>query len=459
MATPRHPPPLDLLCCPRCRGPLSEGPPIACAACAVDYPAVDGMPWLFAEPALALGEWRARTHGFLAGLEAQAARYRAAVTGSVTRPATRSRLKLLSAACTDHARRLRAVLEPLGVGTAGAAPELYSALGMTLPAGQGLTGYYANLHRDWSWGDAENEAAFRLLDAALGAEPPGRTLVLGVGGGRLAYDLLSRWHPGRLVAADLNPLFLCAVQRLFRGERLELYEFPLAPRNIDSHAILRTLQAPAPAPAGWQLVFADASQGPFAAGAYDTVVTPWLIDVLDEDTASFARRVNGWLRPGGRWLNSGSLAFGGDDPACRYALEEVVEVVRAAGFSGVEPHEEAVPYLCSPASRHARVETVVTFAARKFAEVEAPPPLRRRPEWLERGELPVPLLPEIGRRQLEWRVLSYVASLVDGRRSLRDIAQVLVQQRLMTEAEAEPTVRSFLARLHDEARAAAGPPP
>ena len=458
MATPRHSPPLDLLCCPRCRGPLSEGPPIACAACAVEFPAIDGIPWLFAEPALALGEWRARAHGFLAGLEAQAARYRAALTESVTRPATRNRLKLLSAACTDHARRLRAVLDPLGVGTAAAAPELYSALGMTLPAGQGLTGYYANLHRDWNWGDAENEAAFRLLDTALGAEPPGRTLVLGVGGGRLAYDLLSRWRPERLVAADLNPLFLCAVQRLFRGERLELYEFPLAPRSVESHAILRTLQAPAAAPAGWQLVFADVSQGPFAPGAYDTVVTPWLIDVLEEDTARFACRVNGWLRPGGRWLNSGSLAFGGDDPAGRYALEEVVEVVRAAGFAGVEPHEEAMPYLCSPASRHARVETVVTFAARKIAAAEAPPPLHRRPEWLERGDLPVPLLPEIGRRQLEWRVLSYVASLVDGRRSVRDLAQVLVEQRLMTPAEAEPTVRSFLARLHDELRAAAGPP-
>jgi uncharacterized protein YbaR (Trm112 family) len=459
MATAEQTLPLDLLCCPRCRGPLTRTVALACVACAVEYPGIAGMPWLFADPALALGEWRARVHGFLAGLEAQASRYRTALGSDVTRASTRTRLKLLSAACGDHARRLRALLAPLGIEAGAAAPELYGALGMTLPAGQGLTGYYANLHRDWCWGETENAAALRVVDAALGSDAPGRTLLLGVGAGRLAYDLLLRRRPAPLVAADLNPLFLCAVQRLFSGERLELYEFPLAPRDIDSHAILRTLQAPAPAPDGCHLVFADVTQGPFAADAFDTVITPWLIDVVDEDLATFARRVNGWLRPGGRWVNTGSLAFAADDPARRYALEEVVEIVAAAGLVGAAPREEQVPYLCSPASRHGRVETVVTFAAVKRDAVAAPAAPRRVPEWLQRTDLPVPLIAEVRGRQLELRVLSYVASLVDGRRSIRDVARVLVEQRLMTPEEAEPTVRSFLARLHEEARPRDGATP
>jgi hypothetical protein len=78
------------------------------------------------------------------------------------------------------------------------------------------------------------------------------------------------------------------------------------------------------------------------------------------------------------------------------------------------------------------------------------------PEWLQRADVPVPLLPDLQGRQLELRVLSYVASLVDGRRSIRDVARVLVEQRLMTAEEAEPAVRAFLARMHDESRARAG---
>jgi hypothetical protein len=458
MASPRQSLPLDLLCCPCCRGPLAPGAALSCAGCAVEFPQVDGLPWLFADPAGVLGEWRGRTHAYLAELEAQADHYRAALGPDVTRAATRNRLKLLAAACTDHARRLRALLAPLGLGSA-AAPDLYRALGVALPSSQALGSYYANLHRDWCWGEAENEASYRLLDQALGGSAPGRTLLLGVGAGRLAYDLHQRRRPQTLIAADLNPLFLLAARRLLAGEPIELYEFPVAPRDIDSHAVLRKLQAPEPAAAGLHLVFADATDGPFAAGGFETVITPWLIDIVDEDLAIFARRINTWLRPGGRWVNTGSLSFSSVDPARRYALEEVLEVVAAAGFSVEMQREDAVPYLGSPASRHARLESVVTFTAAKRDECTAPARARRSPEWLERTDLPVPLLPEIAGRQLELRVLAYVASLVDGRRSIREVAQVLVEQRLMSADEAEPTVRGFLRRLHAETRARASTQP
>jgi SAM-dependent methyltransferase len=418
----------------------------------VAFPVVGGLPWLYADPQAALGQWRARVHGYLAGLEAQAARYRASLTDEVARASTRNRLKLLASACTDQARRIRALLAPLGAGTGAAAPELYSALGVSLPTGQGLASYYANLHRDWCWGATENEAMYRLVDAALGAEPPGHTLLLGVGAGRLAYDLHDRRRPRSLLAADINPLFLLAAQRLYLGEALGIYEFPLAPRDLASHAVLRNLKAPAPVGPGLHLVFADVTRAPFAAGAFDTVITPWLVDVLDDDLAAFACRINRWLKPGGRWVNTGSLSFGGDEPALRYSLEEVREIVAASGFAPIEPGEQAIPYLCSPASRHGRVETVVTFATTRQAEARAPAPLRRVPAWLERTDLPIPLLPELQGRQLELRVLAYVASLVDGRRSVRDVARMLVEQRLMTEAEADPTVRAFLARLDEELR-------
>jgi len=459
MPTPPAWPPLDLLCCPRCQAPLEADGPCRCSSCDASFSSLAGIPWLFPEPGAALGEWRARAHGFLAGLEFQAARYRHALTDEVTRAATRSRLKLLAAACTDHARRLRSLLAPLLEGSAAAAPEIYSALGATLPAGQGLTGYYANLHRDWCWGGAENEAAYQLVDAALGPAPLGHTLLLGVGAGRLAYDLHQRRRPEVLVAADINPLFLIAASRLYAGETLELYEFPVAPRDVESQAILRRLAAPVPAGPGLHLVYADVTRAPFAAGAFDTVITPWLIDVLDEDLAVFARRVNRWLRPGGRWVNSGSLAFSTGDPARRYALEELREIVAASGFAPVEPTEASVPYLCSPASRHGRRESVVTFATGKRAETEAPAAAPRGPDWIAHSDRPIPLSVGFQGRQLELRVLTYVASLVDGRRSVRDVARELVAQRLMSESEAEPTVRAFLARLHAESQAGPGAPP
>ena len=64
-----------------------------------------------------------------------------------------------------------------------------------------------------------------------------------------------------------------------------------------------------PARAGLELVAADALQAPFADGVFDTVVTPWFIDIIGEPFARVAARVNLPLKPGGRWINTGSLAF------------------------------------------------------------------------------------------------------------------------------------------------------
>jgi uncharacterized protein YbaR (Trm112 family)/SAM-dependent methyltransferase len=324
---------LQLLCCPRCGGELVFGDELICSDCRAQYPRVGGLPCLFPEPEAALGEWRTRLSSVVAELESQASRYRAAITDDVTRATTRSRLKLLGGAYADHARRLKALLSPLGVSEAGAAVETYRALsGAELPGSQGLIGYYANLHRDWCWGEAENEAAFDIVDAALGSNEPGRMLVLGAGAGRLAYKLRRRRNPEILVAADINPLMLLVAAKMIAGESLELYEFPVAPRDLDSHAILRTLQAPEPVENGLQLILADVSRGPFAPGGFDTIVTPWLVDILAEDFSTFARRINTWLKPDGRWVNSGSLVFQHADAKRCYSTEEVRELIGEAGF-------------------------------------------------------------------------------------------------------------------------------
>jgi len=230
-----------------------------------------------------------------------------------------------------------------------------------------------------------------------------------------------------------------------------MYEFPIAPRDAESHAILRTLAAPGPLDVPVEFVLADASRAPFAPGSFDLVITPWLIDVLDEDLASFAPRINALLEPGGRWLNTGSLAFAQSDPALRYTLEEVLAIAEAAGFAPPEPDERRMPYMCSPASRHARMESVVTFCAIKERAVDAPAQAPV-PPWLADPRAPVPALPEFQSAALTMRIYGYLATLIDGRRSIVDMAQVLEKERLMTTEDALPAVRGFVRRLWEDSR-------
>ncbi len=451
MTTPELGP---LLACPRCdRSPLDEtAHGYRCAGCKIDFPRIGSIPWLFAEPVAALGEWRGRLHFEQRQLERRQAELDRALERPGLRASTRERLAALRAALDDHAKRLATLLAPLAIDAPSAAIETYLALRTRLPSDQGLLTYYGNVHRDWAWGDEENDASLEIVRDVLGGAATERVLVLGAGAGRLAYDVHQKLAPRLTVALDFNPLLSLVSERVTRGETVELYEFPLAPRRADDQAVLRRLAAAAPARPGLVHVLADAHRPPFAKGAFDTVVTPWLVDILPEPLDTLAARINHLLADGGRWLSFGSLAFHDADPALRYSLDECSDVLVENGFDRPETLERRIPYLASPASRHARLEETVAWRADKKRRVKPPPRHYALPDWLVRGNEPVPLTAAFRSQIVATRVHAFIMSLIDGKRTLKDIAKVLVDQGLMTADEAEPALRTFLTKMHDDAR-------
>jgi len=442
-----------VLCCPRCRrgslSPQSAG--WICTACSSGYPVIDGIPWLFAEPRQALAEWRGRLSLLNQHLSSEAAAMRAEAAVSPL-AATRTRLEHVAAAHEDQVRRLTALLAPLGVEQSQVSQAAHQALGTRLPTEQGLTNYYVNLHRDWAWGDEENAAGLAEIVGALGgsARGLGRTLVLGGGAGRLAYDLHQAGDSSLTVVTDFNPLLLSVAHTLFAGGELELHEFPIAPRGSGDGAVLRRLRSPGAARPGLELVAADALQAPFADAVFDTVVTPWFIDIIGEPFARVAARVNLMLKPGGRWINTGSLAFARAAHAERFGLDEVRALFPEAGFRESSLRETTLPYLRSPSSRHSRLENVVTWVAEKITAAAETPRARALPGWLLDAGLPVPRSRAFEMQALSSRIHAFLLAMINGERSMRDMAKMLVEQRLMSADEAESQVRLFLMRLHEE---------
>jgi hypothetical protein len=423
-----------------------------CGACSSGFPVIGEIPWLFPEPRQALAEWRGRLGLLTQHLGSEAAAMRASLTDGALDPATRHRLEHVARAHDDQILRLGQILAPLGIEQAGVAEATHRGLGTRLPTEQGLTNYYVNLHRDWSWGDEENRAAMNELRGLLGGNLAGLgcTLVQGAGAGRLAYDLHAESDGPLTVATDFNPLLLFAARELFAGRTVELYEFPIAPRSIEDHAVLRRLAAPAAARPGLELIAADALQPPFADGAFDTVVTPWFVDIIGEPFARVAARVNLLLKPGGRWINYGSLAFSRAAHAERLSLEEVAAHMPRAGFAGFEMRETSIPYMRSPASRHSRVESTISWVTNKVAPPAQTPRARVLPDWLLHPDKPIPRTPALEIQAIGSRVHAFLLALINGERSMRDMARMLVEQRLMSAQDAEEQVRIFLARLHEE---------
>ncbi|MFK8051698.1 MAG: class I SAM-dependent methyltransferase [Woeseiaceae bacterium] len=434
--------------CPRCDAPIhATKSGYECGGCDTQFPRLEDTPFLFAEPGVALDEWRQRYHSRQREIEHALVGLSASLAQSEADSPANARIQREHDALTAHQAELGALLAPLDVTSMAADHSSYLAMRTRLPDDQGLVTYYANLHRDWCWGDEENRLSCEQVAGALQETPVGEMLVLGAGGGRLAYDLHQMLDNPLTVALDFNPLLMLAGSALAGGKTLALHEFPIAPRRAEDVAVARQLEAPGKAREGLHWVLANVLRAPFKPASFDTLVTPWLCDVLDEPLHVQAQRWNRLLRKGGRWVWFGSHVFRSKRVEEQHSLEETMAIIEAAGFGDLTLEESDIPYMVSPANRHARQERIITLTMTKQADTETPARHVALPDWLVRGDLPVPTNQSFQSQGMASRIHAFFFSMIDGERSLEDMATLMEQENLMSKAEGIAALRNFMIRV------------
>ena len=456
--SPDTDPRLGVLACPRTDTALTLTDDLwHSAAGAVDYPSFNGVPWLFAEPGIAMAEWQQRFRHADSVLAGDIRQLENALAAPPPSAVTRQRIAQLLSGKQLQRSVVRDLLAPLEtVSTADARPG-FLALRTRLPPDQGLNTYTPNIVRDWAeWGKKENVGSLEIVTEALGPVAPRRVLVLGAGAGRLTHDLNVALQPDLTVGLDFNPLLMLLAARLSGGETQAFVEFPLAPKSLPDHAVTHTLQAPTQPTRPTQWVLGDALRPPFVEGAFDLVVTPWLLDIISERPAAFAPRVNRLLAAGGSWVTFGSVAFRDPDPMACIGIEELAEQIETAGFSAGAAVERTLPYLDSPSSRHGRVEQLAALRFDKTATVTPKERWRALPDWIVVGKSPVPATDAFLQQAAATRIHAFIMALIDGRRSLREMAAIMEQKQLMPAADAEDAIRGFLIKMFDDARRYSG---
>ena len=78
------------------------------------------------------------------------------------------------------------------------------------------------------------------------------------------------------------------------------------------------------------------------------------------------------------------------------------------------------------------------------------------PDWIVTGSEPVPLTPAFRSQAMTTQIYAFIMSLIDGKRSLKDMAVLLEKQRLMTREEGESAIRSFLTKMYDDSQRQSG---
>ena len=94
--------------------------------------------------------------------------------------------------------------------------------------------------------------------------------------------------------------------------------------------------------------------------------------------------------------------------------------------------------------------------AEKARDVKTLPRYEALPDWIVRGTDAVPLSESFRMQAMSTRIHAFIMSLIDGRRSVDDMARLLEQQKLMTREEAKPAIRNFLTRMYDDSERQSG---
>jgi hypothetical protein len=424
----------DLAICPTCAVAITRA--FVCPRCGTEYPELGGVRCLLPEPVAFRSAWRQR----LDTLAVEAGHTIEMFEAELRKPAlldqTRERLETQIALAEQMLREVTEIVLPAAGDAARVSAEI--------PEAHPLDTYHY-LHRDWSWAgeSEENETAFGCLER-VNARPLGRVLVLGAGAGRLAYDLHRGLQAELTVAVDIDPLVALVARRMVNGGTMELTESRSNATEMSRFGTVRTLKAPHGAVENFHVVLGNALHPPFHDGLFDTVVTPWFIDVVPLDIRDFMRVLDRMLKPCGQWLNFGPLLFPPSRPAAyRYSREEILALAEQAGFALEKETSALVRFAYSPLAERGRLERCIAFSAEK----RAPQP----GAWMRIPHLPIPDFPGRATYRHPTAAFTAIVALVDGRRSVNDIAIALSGDQGVNLAAMKDAVRLCLQAVHPTA--------
>lgn len=445
----------SLFICPSCQetgqssSVIYEKKSFRCGSCSLQFPQTGGPLWLLSSPTAALYEWKSRYSFFLQSIAQEVDDIKTAARDATLLRSTQARMQRIIQAKQEHVKEVKKILEPLAVSEAGPI-ERSIALKVKQPETQQLMGYYPNVLRDWGWGDAENAAALKVIKDALGSQPNlGVTAVLGSGAGRLAVDCHNELATTKTIAIDINPFLSLCLKRMVEGRALNLYEFPIAPTHKENFAVRVRCEAPRSTKEHFYIVLADAMNPPFVSGSFDTVITPWFIDIVPQDSRTFFKRLNRLLPIGGRWINFGSLAYNHKQAQLCYSREEVLELAQEAGFSLSPVQEDEIPYLQSPHNSQKRFEKFFCFSATKVEDVPQPQTYNYLPDWIRNPLMPIPQMKDFTQMVAVNRFFADIVALVNGTHSIVDIAQTFAAHAHLSEAEAQEMVRQLFINMFE----------
>ena len=438
--------------CLHCGAPISvdaiRNNVITCSQCNTNYPMLlignVHIPFIFEDVDSVLYGWCARLNGFKEKIDAELSDLAIQVKNKRNSKLTEKRLKKLSSSKKQYREQLTSLLASIEM----MAPKDEFSQNISIAKNQGIDSYINNVFRDWSWDNGETVELINIVRDLLSEDyVAGKTLTLGAGASRLSYDFHYTYHAEHSLLVDINPVLLGIAANIIAGEPLNIFEFPVAPLSLEDFAVNQKCNLPYDdnhEACNFEFLLADALNLPLCHNYFDSVLTPWVIDIVPIDFRELIPHINRLLKVGGKWINTGSLAYFHNNETWNYSQEEIIDLLKKYGFDNIEISREDINYLRSPHSAHGRVESVFSFSASKKFECKAPEKFNYVPEWMCDYKLNIPVQDELVAKSSKYLFQAQILSAIDGKRSINEIGRLVATQYGISEESARAAVRQVL---------------
>lgn len=417
-------------------------------------PSVGGIPWVFRYPHLKLQEWQMKIKSVIDYYQLQNARAAKELSRTNLPGATQARLKVLSESYQLSTEEYQDILSRLVFeeNFSNVNPKNNRVSEFTkiffdkTPRQQTVRAYQDTFFRDWVWGKDELSKQCELLFSIM--KNTKRVLVLGAGACGLPLALHKNLNFEQTLAVDINPTLLLQALRLLNGEHLQMVEYPQLPKESQFVAKKHFVSTTSPLE-NFHLLFADGQSLEVPAGAFDTILTPWFIDIIPRNFSELASHLNQHLSLGDKWVNIGLLAFERNELSERLTPDEVRETLELSGFNLEKFEIRDLPYLHSPYSAIKRTDSVLIFSAIKKAHCKKPARFEYLPSWLHNLDEPLPRSTEIQNLNVKSQTFSQILRLVDGRKSFSQITEFFANENNFDQNSTKEAIHSFFVNVYE----------
>ncbi len=232
-----------------------------------------------------------------------------------------------------------------------------------LPSTQQIHSYFNLIFRDWTWITEEIEVYTDYCKKHF-TQPDLKVLILGSGAGRLSFELAKSSPNSHFYSLDHNPFLSFMAQTITSGNALDLWNIESYPKDIDKTVHKYHIQGQSLKIENHLFTLGTFPHLPFEKEAFDIIICPWFLDILDINFSDALNLVNFYLKPNGSQLFIGPSNIHKDDFYEQFTKEEIQEEYQRS-FSHVKSENKTIEYLTNPNASQNRIEDVLFIKADK----------------------------------------------------------------------------------------------